>query len=164
MAESARRDAGRGARKQRSAARLAAVQALYQLDMAETTVSRVLDEFLLHRLVSGAVGAVDKVLFADLVQGASTRRDEIDRMLGSALVQGWPLDRLDPTLRGILRAGLYELLGRGDVPARVVIDEYVSVAHAFFGGKEPGMVNGVLDRLAHLLREEELQGGDESPS
>src|SRR5438876_8533171 len=98
-------------------------------------------------------------MFIDIVRGTCTRQGELDTMLTSALSEEWPVHRLETILRAILRAGAYELLGRPDVPPRVVISEYLDVAHAFFAGKEPGMVNGVLDRLARVLRQGDLDQG-----
>lgn len=148
--------------RRRTAARLAAVQALYQIDLTGTPVETVVAEFAHHRLGHEAddehLGEVDTVLFADIVRGASKRRADLDPMIGAALAPDWPLERLETVLRAILRAGAYELLSRADVPAPVVISEYLDVAHAFFGDKEPGLVNGVLDRLARTLRSEESRG------
>jgi len=99
-------------------------------------------------------------LFEVLVQGTWSRRTEIDETLSGALVESWPLERLDRTLRAIMRVGVYELSAHQAVPVAVVINEYVDLAHAFFGGKEPGMVNAVLDRLAHDLRPDAPPGAD----
>ncbi len=147
---------GRGA-VPRSAARLGAVQALYQLDLdPDADADSVVAEFAAHRLgkeIEGALYAkADQVLFADIVRGVAARRDEIDGLLKGALADGWPLDRLESVLRAILRAGTYELLARPDIPTAVIINEYVDVAHAFFDGAEPGFANGVLDRLAKEVR------------
>ena len=156
--------AGGGGRRRN--ARLAAVQALYQIELSETPadapdrVERVIrdfDRYKLHEYVDGEpVGEADEALFADIVRGATARRAEIDAVIVRGLTADWPIDRLEAILRAILRAGAYELLARADVPARVVISEYLEVAHAFFSGKEPSLVNGVLDRLGRLLRETEL--------
>ncbi|MFQ5957773.1 MAG: transcription antitermination factor NusB [Alphaproteobacteria bacterium] len=160
---------GRGASStrrhgERSAARLAAVQALYQVDISGIGADDVTDEFLHHRLgdtgEDGTVPALDAGLFAEVVRGACARRDEIDPMIEQALGGGWTLDRLELLLRAVLRAGAFELLARADVPAPVVMDEYIEVARAFFGRGEPGLVNGVLDRLAHELRPAEFAAGD----
>jgi len=153
----------------RSAARLAAVQALYQAELTGAQGAEVVDEFIAHRLgreIDGVAGAqVALEFFAELVRGTLERRDEIDGLLTEALVAGWPLGRLDKTLRATLRAGAFELLARPDVPARVVIAEYVEVAHAFFEGAESGLVNGVLDGLGRRLRPGELEGdGDRHPA
>ncbi|HZS82609.1 MAG TPA: transcription antitermination factor NusB [Stellaceae bacterium] len=163
------------AARRRSVARLLAVQALYQielnrLDPSSTEVDAVIGEFVKHRLgqeIEGEhYGEADRLLFVDIVRGASARRGDIDGMLSEALSEEWPVHRLETILRAILRAGAYELLARRDIPPRVVISEYLDVAHAFFAGKEPGMVNGVLDRLARLLRAEDLgpdRGGGAAP-
>ncbi len=140
----------------RRAARLAAVQAIYQIDLTGAEAASVLTEFRHHRLGGGA----DRGLFEDLVQGTWGRCREIDRTLSGALVESWPLQRLDRTLRSIMRVGVYELSAHEAVPAPVVINEYVDLAHAFFGGKEPGMVNAVLDRLAQGLRLDQSSGAD----
>lgn len=144
----------------RGLARLAAVQALYQIEFTAADPGAVVSEFLVHRLgreIDGDQYAeADRGFFADLVRGCSERREDVDAIVASALPSDWPLARLESVLRAILRAGTYELLARSDVPARVAINEYVEIAHAFFSGKEPGMVNGVLDRIARTLREAEL--------
>jgi transcription antitermination protein NusB len=146
----------------RGLARLAAVQALYQIELTSADPGAVVGEFLSHRLgreIDGDQYAeADRGFFADLVNGCSERRTDVDGIVASALPPDWPLPRLESVLRAILRAGCFELLARTDVPARVVINEYVEIAHAFFSGKEPGMVNGVLDRVARTLREAELSG------
>lgn len=146
---------------QRSATRLAAVQALYQIDLTGSEVDGVVEEFRKHRLGAddedSEMEKADKRLFAELVTGVMARRAEIDALLATALVEGWSLDRLEVVLRCILRLGTFELMARRRVPARVVISEHVDLAHAFFSGGEPGMVNGVLDRLARSLRPGELE-------
>jgi transcription antitermination protein NusB len=146
----------------RSLARLAAVQALYQIEITAQEAGAVVSEFSTHRLgreIDGDQYAdADREFFADLVKGSSERREDVDAIAAAALPPDWPLARLESVLRAILRAATYELLARGDVPARVAINEYVEIAHAFFSGKEPGMVNGVLDRIARTLREGELSG------
>ncbi len=146
----------------RSLARLAAVQALYQIELTSANPGAVVSEFLAHRLgreIDGDQYAeADRVFFAELVKGCSERREDVDGIVAPSLPPDWPLARLESVLRAILRAGAYELLARGDVPARVAINEYVEIAHAFFSGKEPGMVNGVLDRIARTVREAELSG------
>ncbi len=139
----------------RRAARLAAVQALYQLDMNDVAPAVVIAEFVADRLERHA----DQPLFSDLVKGGSAREAEIDTMIGAALVEGWSVERLETVLRAILRAGTYELMARPDIPPRVAISEYVEIAHAFFGGKEPGLVNGVLHRLAQQLRPADFDAG-----
>jgi N utilization substance protein B len=151
--------------RRRSAARLAAVQALYQIDLTgvlpgSVEVEKVISEFVRDRLGKEIDGdtynEADEKLFVDIVRGACNRLSDLDGMIASALSPEWPFERLETVLRAVLRAGGYELLARADVPPRVVISEYLDVAHAFFGGKEPGLVNGVLDRLAHVLRSEEI--------
>ena len=160
------RDPGARARSQRSASRrsatrLAAVQALYQIDLTGAEVDGVVEEFRKHRLgvddEDSAMEKSDERLFAELVTGVMARRAELDAQLAPALVEGWSLDRLEVVLRCILRLGTFELMARRRVPARVVISEHVDLAHAFFSGGEPGMVNGVLDRLARSLRPGELE-------
>ncbi len=147
----------------RSAARLAAVQALYQIDLTAGTVDTVIGEFEEHRLGATIDGdsytAADSSLFADLVKGVTQRREEVDALLSAGLSDDWTPKRLEAILRAILRAGIYELLVRADIPARVVINEYLDVAHAFFDGSEPALVNGVLDTLARRLRVGELSPG-----
>jgi transcription antitermination protein NusB len=142
--------------RSRSAARLAAVQALYQQEMEGTALPRLLDEFHQHRLgatiedVRYAQAEVD--FFDDLVRGVDARRDEIDAAIATKLAAGWTLDRLDRPLRQILRAGTYELLARIDVPTGSVISEYVDIADAFYDKREKGFVNGLLDAVAKGVR------------
>ena len=140
----------------RSAARLAAVQALYQRQMEATPLARLLDEFHQHRLgreiEDEQYAEADVDFFDDLVSGALARREEIDALLGQRLAQGWSLSRLDKTMLQILRAGVYELLARPDVPVGTAISEYVDVAHAFFEAREAKFVNGVLDAVAKAVR------------
>lgn len=136
----------------RRAARLAAVQALYQLDLGGDEVEAVILEFHTHRLTKGPARAADPALFADLVRGTWRRQAEIDLLLSKVLVAGWPLERLESVLRALLRAAAYELLVRLDIPPKVVINEYLEVTHAFFNQREPQLVNGVLNALAGRLR------------
>lgn len=142
--------------QKRAAARLAAVQALYQIDMEATPMASLLDEFHRHRLgaeIEGDQYADAEVAFFDaVVQGVTARRDEIDTLLGERLAEGWKLDRLDKTMLQILRAGAWELLARADVPTATAISEYVDVAHAFFEQREAKFVNGVLDAVAKAVR------------
>ena len=160
-AESARRPS---AGRRRTASRLAAVQALYQVELAHAPVENVIREFVLHRLGREGdgerFGDADPALFGDLVRGAAERQDELDHLISSVLAPDWPLDRLETVLRAILRVGVYELLAREDVPVPVVISEYLDICHAFYSGKEPALLNGVLDRLAHTLRPDEFAKGD----
>lgn len=136
----------------RSAARLAAVQALYQHEMEATPVPKLLHEFHQHRLGAeiedDQYAEADVDFFNDIVQGAAARLDEIDALIAGKLAKGWSLARLDRTMLQILRAGTYELLARADVTVATVIDEYLDVAHAFFDAREAKFVNGVLDALA----------------
>lgn len=140
----------------RSAARLAAVQALYQHEMEATPIARLLDEFHQHRLGveidEEQLAEAEVEFFDDVVKGASSRRDEIDALLEDRLAEGWSLKRLDRTMLQILRAGSYELLARPDVPTASAISEYVDVAHAFFDAREAKFVNGVLDAVAKSVR------------
>ena len=140
----------------RSAARLAAVQALYQQEMEEIPVARLLHEFHQHRLgqrIDGAQYAEAEVdFFDDLVSGADARSEEIDRLIADKLGAGWSLARLDKPMKAILRAGAYELAARADVPTASVISEYVDVAKAFYDSRETGFVNGLLDALAKEVR------------
>jgi transcription antitermination protein NusB len=159
----------RPAGRKRTAARLAAVQALYQMELADASAEIVVDEFLAHRLAPDAArdetdfGEADRDLFVVLARGTATQRDAIDRTIAAALSPDWPLTRLDAVLRAILRVGAYELAHRRDVPPEIAINEYLDIAHAFFSDKEPGLVNGVLDKIAHDLRPEEMgraRGGE----
>jgi N utilization substance protein B len=140
----------------RSAARLAAVQALYQHQMEGTGTARLLDEFHQHRLgvdVDGEELADAEIdFFDDVVAGALARRDEIDDLLTARLAEGWTLTRLDKTMLQILRGGTYELLARVDVPVAAAISEWVDVAKAFFDDREAKFVNGVLDAVARDVR------------
>ncbi|QZP09547.1 transcription antitermination factor NusB [Caenibius sp. WL] len=140
----------------RSAARLAAVQALYQQHMEKTPLARLLDEFHQHRLGAEVDGdqmaEAEVAFFDDIVRGADARREEIDALVQSKLAQGWTLARLDKTMLQILRAGAYELVARADVPTASAISEYVDVAHAFFDEREAKFVNGVLDAVAKAVR------------
>ena len=136
----------------RSAARLAAVQALYQRHMEKTPLPRLLDEFHQHRLgreIEGDEYADAEVaFFDDIVGGVDARREEIDDKLTARLAQGWTLARLDKTMLQILRAGTYELIARPDISKATAISEYVAVATAFFDDREAKFVNGVLDAVA----------------
>ena len=140
----------------RAAARLAAVQALYQHEMEATPEARLLDEFHQHRLGAeiddDQYVPAETAFFDDVVKGVLARRDEIDSLVSGKLADGWTLARLDKTMVQILRAGAYELLARKDVPTGAAISEYVDVAHAFFDAREAKFVNGVLDALARDVR------------
>lgn len=142
--------------RSRSAARLAAVQALYQQEMERTPLPKLLDEFHRHRLgatiedVTYTDAEVD--FFDDLVRGVDARREEIDAAIVAKLATGWTIERLDKPMRQILRAGTYELIARIDVPTGSVISEYVDVADAFYAKREKGFVNGLLDAVAKAVR------------
>lgn len=159
---------GRQGVRRRTAARFAAVQALYQIELSGSGPDETVRQFIQHRLGETAddvaVGRADVDYFRELVLGVSARQNEIDDAITAGLVPDWPLQRLEIILRAILRAGAFELVARPDVAARVVINEHVDIAHAFFEGAESGLVNGVLDRLARTWRagELEVQGGDRS--
>ncbi len=150
----------------RTASRVAAVQALFQSEQAQDSPEAVIDQFVRHRLgelpgtggfEDGRVPQAEVSLFARIVRAAVAQQDVIDRMLVEALPADWPLNRIDPVLRALMRAGGGELALPDGPPAKVVINEYLDVAHGFFSGDEPRMANGVLDRLARLLRPEEFE-------
>lgn len=139
----------------RTAARLAAVQAVYQMELVEAGAEEVIEEFVEHRFGPEPQEA-DEEFFAALVRGVPERQREIDKAVAACLSANWTLTRVDSILRAILRVAAFELIARKDVPARVVIDEYVGIAHAFFGGDEPGFVNAALDAMAHRKRAPEF--------
>jgi N utilization substance protein B len=142
--------------KARSASRLAAVQALYQLEMEKPVLTQLLHEFHQHRL--GATiedveyAEADVTFFDDIVKGVFARREEIDALIAAKLADDWSFDRLDKPMRQILRAGAYELIARKDVPVGAVINEYLDVTDAFYDRREKGFVNGLLDALAKEVR------------
>ncbi len=140
----------------RAAARLAAVQALYQHEMEATALAPLLNEFHTHRLGAeiddDQYAKAETAFFDDVVKGVLARREEIDTLLAGKLATGWSLGRLDKTMLQILRAGTYELMARADVPSASAISEYVDVAHAFFEPREAKFVNGVLDAVAKTVR------------
>jgi N utilization substance protein B len=142
--------------RSRSAARLAAVQALYQQEMEGTSLPRLLHEFHEHRLGATIEDETyhdaERDFFDDIVSGADARRGEIDEKIAGKLAAGWSLERLDRPMRAILRAGTYEIIARPDVPVGSVISEYVDVAHAFYDKRESGFVNGLLDAIAKAAR------------
>ncbi len=144
-------------RKARSAARLAAVQALYQQQMEGTALAKLLDEFHQHRLgreiEDDQYADADVDFFDDVVGGVAARREEIDGKLAARLASGWTIARMDKTMLQILRAGTYELLARPDVAVGTVIGEYLDVAKAFFDDREAKFVNGILDALAKEVRQ-----------
>ncbi len=148
------------AANQRGAARLAAVQALYQMDLGGATLPEIIAEYETHRLGKELDGEqyrdADAAFFREIVGGVVAGQRELDPAIDGALTGDWPLPRVDATLRAILRAGAFELSRRPDVPARVVISEYVEVAKAFFEDDVPAMVNAVLDTLARTVRPAEF--------
>jgi len=136
------------------------VQALYQMDMTGIDLNEVIAEFETHRLGQEIEGCqyadAESSFFRDLVNGVVREQLKIDPLIDTQLAAGWRLTRVDSILRAILRAGAYEILMRSDVPARVVISEYVDIAHAFFAEEEPKVVNGILDRIGHKSRPQEF--------
>jgi N utilization substance protein B len=145
---------------ERSAARLAAVQGLYQMDLAGTDLNAVIEQLLAHPIREpdgeGERPAVDATFLGELLRGVVRRQRDIDPVVDQQLAAGWRLARIDSILRAILRSAVYELMERADVPARVIINEYIELAHAFFSGDEPKVVNGVLDKLARRYRPQEF--------
>ncbi len=144
-----------GLRTGRRSARLAAVQALYQMELTGVGAETVAQEFCDHRFRDDGE-CTDETLFRRIVAGVPHRQVEVDRAVASCLSKEWKLQRIDSILRAILRAAAFELLGDDDVPARVVIDEYIEIAHRFFDEEQCGFVNAVLDRLAHAWRPAEF--------
>jgi len=146
----------------RGVARLAAVQALYQMDLAGTGLNEIFAEFESHWLGGEVEGAqyrpAEAAFFRDIVGGVVREQSLIDPQIDAALARDWPLKRIEALLRAVLRAGAYELACRRDVPARVVMSEYVDVAGSFVEAEETGMVNAVLDQLARQLRADEFGG------
>ena len=144
----------------RGAARLAAVQALYQMDIAGTTLNDILAQFDAHWLGGEIEGSkylpAESAVFRAVVRGVLADPPPLAPMIAPVLSEGWPLKRIEALLRAILRAGAYELDRKRDIPARVVVSEYVDIAHAFVDQDETGLVNGVLDALARRLRAEEF--------
>jgi len=145
----------------RGAARLAAVQALYQMDVAGTGINDIMAEFESHWLGGEVEGVqyrpAEAAYFRDIVGGVVREQVRLDRQIDAALTRGWPLKRIEAVLRAVLRAGAYELACRSDVPARVITSEYVDVAGAFVDKEETGMVNAVLDQLARHWRAGEFE-------
>lgn len=160
--KSSKPTAAKGGAVRRSSARLAAVQALYQMDMTGIAANAVVAQFLDPKQREGWLEEklvdFDKGLFGALVTGVSAKREALDEIVGASLSNDWTVGRLELVLRRILEAGAFELTERTDIPPRVVITEYVDVAHAFYAGQEPGMVNGVLDKIARHFREGEMAG------
>ena len=161
------KSSGKTPTRSRTASRVAAVQALFQSEQAGIAVETVIDEFVRHRLgelpgtggyEEGRIPQAEVALFARVVRAASAQAETTDRMLTEFLPAGWPLERLDPVLRALLRAGAAELAMADGPPGRVVINEYLDIAHGFFTGDEPRMANGLLDRLARALRPGDFPG------
>ena len=153
-------------KRPRTASRVAAVQALFQSEQASETAETVIDQFVRHRLgelpgtggyEEGRVPDAHVKLFGRIVRQAVEKQDEIDKLLSASLPEEWPLARLDPVLRALLRAASAELVMRDGPPVAVVINEYMDVAHGFLHGDEPKMANGLLDALAHVLRPREYE-------
>ena len=153
--------------EQRAAARLAAVQALYQMEIASSGINDILAEFESHWIGREVEGdqykPAELAFFRAIVRGVLDDQTAIDQVTDDVLQKGWPLKRVEAVLRAIFRAGGYELLHRTDVPARVVITEYADIA-AFFDRDEVGLVNGVLDGLAHRVRAAEFEERRTSPA
>jgi len=148
---------------ERRAARLAAVQALYQWEQSGATSGTIIQEFTEHRIGKNVDGIdlpdADVKLFGNLVRGTIATVEELDSMVAGVLTEDWSVERLESILRAVLRCGAYEIAHRSDIPPKVAISEYLAVADAFLGDKETALANGVLDRLAHLLRPSEMEHG-----
>jgi N utilization substance protein B len=153
-------DAPRAAPSRRQAARLAAVQALYQWQEGQDEPAAIIDQFLTVRTGEAGEGGMrrdaDKPLFRDVVEGTAAHKEELEQTVSGALAKDWTWARVDRLVRAILLAGAYELVHRKDVPLRVVINEYVEIGHAFYDQGEPTFINSVLDRVAHQARPTEL--------
>lgn len=153
----------------RSSARLSAVQALYEIDMTDVSADSVLQEFMKDRWKARPdlpeedeenlpnIATPDYVLMTEIIRGVSTKRVDLDGVIESSLSSEWTVERLEVILRATLRAGTFELLSMSDVPAKVIINEYVNVAKAFFDDNKPSLVNGVLDKIARVLRTAEMK-------
>ncbi len=145
----------------RSLARLASVQALYQMDLTQVDLNEVISEFISHRFAGDAgrdnYPNADHTLFTKIVRGVVARQREIDTLVNQHLAEGWRLERIDSILRAILRSGTFELLALADIPARVAINEYIEIARAFLDKQEAKVVNGLLDRVARRLRANEFE-------
>ena len=161
MGRAAAKPKGERKANQRGAARLAAVQALYQMDIAGAGLNEILAEFESHWLGREVEGdtylPAEAAFFRNVVEGFVREQRRLDPLIDNALSQGWPLKRIEALLRAVLRAGAYELDRRTDVPARIVVAEYVAVANAFVDKEETGLVNAVLDQLARQLRPDEFE-------
>ncbi|HWX47184.1 MAG TPA: transcription antitermination factor NusB [Roseomonas sp.] len=148
----------------RTGSRVAAIQALFQSEQAGETTETVIDQFVRHRIgpdaggyEDGRVPLADVPLFAELARGVARQSESLDAIVAGYLAKDWTMARLDPVLRALLRAAAYELSSGSEPPARVVINEYMDIAHGFFGGEEPRFANGVLDAMARALRPDEFQ-------
>ena len=165
MADNSKKPAGTQEKKanRRGAARLAAVQALYQMDIAGAGINDIFAEFESHWLGNEVEGdtylPAEAAFFRDVVSGVVRDQKKLDPLIDEALSKGWPLKRIEAILRAVLRAGAYELQHRKDVPARVVVSEYVDVANAFVDREETGMVNAVLDQIGRQFRGDEFGRG-----
>lgn len=150
--------------KQRSAARLAAVQALYDMELSGNRIDVVMTAFLtggVNADLDGELVPADSELFKDIMRGVTARQEDLDKMIGSTLSGSRTVVRLEVLMRAILRCGAYELIARGDIDPPLTISEYLSVATSFFSGPEPKFVNGVLDKLAKTIREDDLSGDND---
>jgi transcription antitermination protein NusB len=140
----------------RSGARLAAVQALYQMEQTQQSVRSVIADFMEDRLGLNDEGEpieeADPDIFRAIVDGVVERQEQIDAAIMKRLAEGWKIERLDATSRAILRAGVYELVAEIGLPSQIILDEYVSIAHAFFEGAEPKFINGLLDAVSRDIR------------
>jgi len=153
---------GRRPVSRRRLSRVAAVQALYQIDLNGEAPEPVILQFIQHRLgreVDGMLMDADQDFFVALVRGVSSRRAELDEKIAAAMTAGRDPDRLEVVLRAILRAGTFEITARSDVPPRVAIKEYIDLTADFFSEKETALTNAILDRVARTARPEELGGG-----
>jgi len=165
MVDNSKKTAGAGEKKanRRGAARLAAVQALYQMDIAGAGINDIFAEFESHWLGNEVEGdtylPAEAAFFRDVVSGVVRDQKKLDPLIDEALSKGWPLKRIEAILRAVLRAGAYELEHRKDVPGRVVVSEYVDVANAFVDREETGMVNAVLDQIGRQFRGDEFGRG-----
>lgn len=144
----------------RSTARLLAVQAVYQMEMTGISGDRAMTEFIQHRFDAPgeegeAFAPADRSVFVAIVGGVARDRQILDEAIAGSLDPAWAIERLETVLLAILRCGVFELRSRPEVPTRAVISEYIDIAHAFYGGKEPALVNAVLDRIARVLRTED---------
>jgi N utilization substance protein B len=153
---------------ERSAARLAAVQALYQMDVAGKGVIDAVAEFeafWIGQEVEGvAFKPAETAFFRDVLRGTVSEQVAVDRLVDKTLAEGWPLTRVEAVLRAIQRAGTFEIAFRKDVPARVIISEYVDITHGFYGEQEPGLVNAVLDAIAREVRPDEMKDRVRGPA